>query len=386
MLPKNLSDVSLKDAQTLCDNHVLEGRSFDFKAEAIGRGDGDKREFLADVCAFANASGGDLILGVKTEDGAADKVCGIEVDNPDEEKLRLINIVRDGLEPRISNLDIEWRPMDGKRGVMVVRVNRSWSAPHRVLMKNNNFYVRNTAGKHPMSVDELRQAFNLSATFTERMRDFRDGRVHTIGTETFNLPFDVFRGPKIAVLIVPWSTIVDPLDLNIRDGKIDACIHPLPIPSGWSRQFCLEGVAIIPSSDNPVGAYAMVFRTGVVEFVSPIYGPSVDWTWIQRIVFETWEQFVAFAQKFGVEPPFSVFVTMIEAVGLELSSNSYSFPKPRPPIRRNTVPLPEMFVGPDDFEKPREVLFKRVLAVAANIFGLERWPSYDADGNYRPPR
>jgi len=45
--------------------------------------------------------------------------------------------------------------------------------------------------------------------------------------------------------------------------------------------------------------------------------------------------------------------------------------------------LPEVYVGLDDFEKPREDLFKRVLDVAANAFGLERWPGYDASGKYR---
>ena len=265
---------------------------------------------------------------------------------------------------------------------MIVRVPRSWSAPHRVtFLKDMKFYVRNSVGKHPMSVDELREAFAFSASFAERMRAFRDGRVRAI--ETYQLPFDVFRGPKITVLIVPWSAILDPLDLDIQDRRIDAYIHPLPV-SGWNHQFCLEGVAMIPS-DNPVSAYAMVFRTGVVEFVSPIYGPSADWTWIQRVVFETWKQFVAFAKSFGVEPPFSVFVTMIEAADLRLSTDPYSFPTPRPPIRQNIVRLPEELVRLDDFEKP-EVLFKRVLKVAANVFGLAKWPSYDANGNYQPPR
>ena len=70
MLLKNLADVSLQDIQTLCDDQALESRFLDFKAEPIGGSDRDKREFLADVCAFANASGGDLILGVMTKDGA----------------------------------------------------------------------------------------------------------------------------------------------------------------------------------------------------------------------------------------------------------------------------------------------------------------------------
>jgi hypothetical protein len=135
-----------------------------------------------------------------------------------------------------------------------------------------------------------------------------------------------------------------------------------------------------PSSDNLISAYAMVFRTGVVEFVSPILGPNVDWTWIQGIVFETWKQFVAFAESFGVGPPFSVFVTMIEANGLMLSRDPST---PRPPIRQNIVRLPEELVRLDDFEKPPEVLFKGVLKVAANAFGLAKWPSYDAEGNFR---
>lgn len=177
MLLKNLSDVSLQDVQTLCDNHVLESRLLDFKEMMVGGGDKDKREFLADVCAFANASGGDLVLGVKEEDGTAKEVCGIDVANPDEEKQFLVNLVRDGLEPRYSGLDTKWMPMSGTRGVMIVRVPRSWSAPHRVtFIKDMKFYIRNSVGKHPMSVDELREAFTFSASFAERMRAFRDER------------------------------------------------------------------------------------------------------------------------------------------------------------------------------------------------------------------
>ena len=98
------------------------------EANAIGVRERDRREFLIDVCAFANASGGDLVLGIRTKDGSADEVCGIEVVDPDEEKQRLINLVRDGLEPRVSGLDTKWLPIEGTRGVMIVRIPRSWLA------------------------------------------------------------------------------------------------------------------------------------------------------------------------------------------------------------------------------------------------------------------
>ena len=38
------------------------------QGRAIGNGDRDRGEFLPDVGAFANASGGDLVLGMKTKD------------------------------------------------------------------------------------------------------------------------------------------------------------------------------------------------------------------------------------------------------------------------------------------------------------------------------
>jgi schlafen family protein len=369
MLTNNLSDVALGDVQRLCDNCVEESRFLEFKAERIGGGNDDKREFLADVSAFANASGGDLVLGVKEEKGAAVEVCGIEVDDPDKEKRRLANIIQDCLEPRIYGPEIKWLPMPGTtRGVMVVRVPRSWSAPHRVRVKDMNFYVRDTNGKHPMSADELRQAFTFSASFAERMRAFRDGRMHAI--ETYQLPFDVSRGPKLAVLAVPSSAMLDPLEINIRDPRIINCITPR---GPWDRQYCLEGVAI--KMGDPVGAYSMVFRTGVVEFVSPV-GLNPEWHRIQRIVFEAWKQFIAFAEKLDVRPPTSVFVTLIEVGGVTLSVGHEFAARPTP-SRQNVVQLPEVYIGLDDFEKPPAVLFKRLLGVAGNAFGLESWPTWE---------
>jgi predicted HTH transcriptional regulator len=140
MLMRALSDVTLQEVQTLCDNRVLEGRFYDFKAAAIGSNERDKREFLADVTAFANAAGGDLILGVRENAGAADEICGIDLNDPDQEKQRLINLVRDGVEPRISCLDTKWLPISGTMGVMIIRVPRGWSAPHRVVyLRDMNF-------------------------------------------------------------------------------------------------------------------------------------------------------------------------------------------------------------------------------------------------------
>jgi hypothetical protein len=76
------------------------------------------------------------------------------------------------------------------------------------------------------------------------MHVFRDERGRTI--ENKQLPFDVLSGPKIAVLIVPLSAMVDPLDLDFQDRKIELLIKPIPA-SGW-------GPAVLPrrGSDSSV--------------------------------------------------------------------------------------------------------------------------------------
>jgi hypothetical protein len=134
---------------------------------------------------------------------------------------------------------------------------------------------------------------------------------------------------------------------------------------------------------DPVSPYAMVFRTGAVEFVSPLIEP--DAAWIEDIIFGAWRQFFDFAKKFNVEPPILVFATLIEVAGVKFSvPRSVSFRTLA--IRQSIIRLPEVFIGSDVFGEPGPTLFKRVLDVTGNAFGLPNWSSYDAGGKYRKPR
>ena len=58
-----LQDISLDDLQRLVTNAVSESRSIEYKQALPGTTNDDKKEFLADVSAFANAVGGDLLYG-----------------------------------------------------------------------------------------------------------------------------------------------------------------------------------------------------------------------------------------------------------------------------------------------------------------------------------
>jgi predicted HTH transcriptional regulator len=101
MIPKAIEQVTPEDILALIPNQVREGKSIDYKRDMIGDADSDKIRFLADVSSFANASGGDLVLGVDEKDGVPVAVPGVELDDPDRAIARLDNMIRSGLEPRL---------------------------------------------------------------------------------------------------------------------------------------------------------------------------------------------------------------------------------------------------------------------------------------------
>ena len=385
MFFKSLAEVTIEDIQDLCDNRVLESRFIDFKVDPIGNADRDKREFLADISAFANSSGGDLVLGVQTEEGAAAKIVGMQLSDVDKEKLRLGNILRDGLEPRVANIDYSWLQIDVGRGVMIVRCPRSWMAPHRVtFLKDMNFYVRNSAGKNPMSVEELRQAFTFGREISDRLRRFRAERIKAINGN--DVPVNLRTSPKVVLHIIPLSSVVDPLDLqfNLRGP---ANMAPLRWAS-YSHEHTLEGFVTF-ATPEPSDSYSLMFRDGAVESVSGINpngtNGKVSLAAFERLVLNGWKNYCEFADYYNVKAPFYVFVSMIGIIGRVPDYHFFADESPRA-ARKNEVMFSEAVVDVDNIRTAGEQIFKRLFNTAANVFGLAKSLSYDAAGNYTGTR
>ena len=205
MIPKNLNDITEADFLDLISNSVPEGRTIEYKRDLPGNADKDKKEFLADVSSFTNASGGDLLYGIDAKDGIPISVNGLEIDS-DKEILRLEAIIRSGIEPRIPFV-IQPIRLSNSKFVLVIRVNKSWISPHRVVFQSNDkFYSRGSNGKYSLSVDELRIAFNFSETITERMRKFRETRIaNIVANET---PISLMDGdaPIVILHLIPINS------------------------------------------------------------------------------------------------------------------------------------------------------------------------------------
>ena len=181
MLPDQLDSIDESHLNALVTDGVRESRSLEFKAELLLATDSNKKEFLADVSALANGGGGDLVLGIEDDNGAASAVSGLDSFDPDKDTLRIESVVRDGIAPRIVGLRVRRVALTSGRPVVIIRVPNSLNRPHMVVFKQwSRFYSRNSAGKYQLDVDELRSAFVASENITERVRQFRVERLDAI--------------------------------------------------------------------------------------------------------------------------------------------------------------------------------------------------------------
>jgi predicted HTH transcriptional regulator len=170
MIEIELSNITETDLQRLINDSASESNSIEYKDRLTLNTDPEKKEILKDLSAFANSSGGDILFGVKAEKGIPKQLVGIDIDNKDSMTLRIEDILRYGIQPRIPYVKIHFVPLQNNRSVLIIRVPKSWLSPHRVIFnKNNEFYLRLSAGSYPMDVDQLRTAFLASETLNKKI-------------------------------------------------------------------------------------------------------------------------------------------------------------------------------------------------------------------------
>jgi predicted HTH transcriptional regulator len=204
--------------RSLIENQVMELRVIEYKRELPGRSDGDKKEFLSDVCSFANTAGGDLMYGIAESGGTPQHLVGIDADNVDAEISRQASSIRDGIGPRIPGIQHQPVQLENGKYVLVLRVPRSFARPHVVTYQNHwKFYARTSNGKYQMDVDEVRRAFVLSESVADRIRAFRAERLsQVVSRET---PVPVEGTSRVVLHVVPISAFDAPtsfVDLDIR--------------------------------------------------------------------------------------------------------------------------------------------------------------------------
>lgn len=387
MIGKSLQTVTSEDIQQLVANSVAESSTLEFKRELPGTTDLDKKGFLADVSAFANTAGGDLIFGIAESEGAAASVTAIRPDRVDAELLRLENLIANGLDPRVRYEAKSVAVLGG--AVLIFRMEKSWTSPHRVTLRSHDkFYGRTGSGKFALNVGQLRGAFLGSATLHERLRSFRADRLIDILADRPTVKME--EGGKIIVHLLPFSAFAgsEEYDLSSVDKHLDR-FRPMDA-AGFNQRVTYEGRLAFQLVQGISYSYVHLHRTGIVEAVE---GKMLNHTHqngeknlpslgYERLLVENVPRYLKLVASIGVQPPVAIGMTLTHVKGAYMGIDNHRYHFDQYPVLEQHLILPEVVVN--NFEAPVIPLLRPAFDRVWNAAGIEKSINFDDAGNWQP--
>jgi hypothetical protein len=380
MIEVPLSEIDQSHVTSLVEDGASEKKTLEFKRELPSNTDADKKEFLADVSSFANATGGDLIYGIQDRDGLAESIHLIDEARVDVEVARLENILRDGLSPRLPACSLKPVKFDEGGAVILLRIGQSLIGPHMVSFKGSSrFYGRNANGKFQLDVDQIRDAFLLGGQTSDKMRDFRLGRVSQILAG--NTPVLLRENSLVIVHFIPLQSFraryqFDPaLAPKIRDD-----LEPLYGPISGSR-FNADGLVAYNSFDDPLcTSYVQLFNNAIIEAANSDIMSTRE-QFIPSILLEISlaklaSRILPMFGKLAIDPPIYLFLTMTKVKGRKMAidsqrhfSHGYTAHYDHP-VDRDTLILPDLRLDSLEYESFASAL----LPVFNSIWQAAGWP------------
>src|SRR5713101_1782181 len=174
---RSLRDIREADVRQVIESGLEEHLQLEYKSELYDDNDRGRREFLLDVCMFANAIGGILLLGVHERrddngqptgvpDAAAD--LGLEVPNPEAALAAYDARVMEAIEERLP-LESAAISVRDRRRVFAIRVPNSTRKPHSVRHQGHIYFPsRRERQRYPMSVREIKELVMRTASRLEQ--------------------------------------------------------------------------------------------------------------------------------------------------------------------------------------------------------------------------
>ncbi len=397
MLLETLDRVSADLLRKLCDDRCPESDTLDFKRELPGGLDKDKHELLKDVCSLANTDGGDLVYGVEEKAGAASALVPLTGESADAARRRISQILDAGLEPRVQGLRLHHVEVTGGY-VLILRVPASFDGPHCVRTNNNRrFVMRNGTSATDLTFDQLRAAFDRTATLAERARRFIARRLQLVIDH--KTPKPLLVGPLWVVHLVPVAGLAgrQTVDLNALYSK-DFTQFLGDDWGGGSRTFNLDGLVVHPGrQDDGYYAYNHIFRIGAMEGVS-LGGVkrqmqpggaerSIVWSLDMTKFFRSSIlNFMQSAKHWGFAGPAVLSIAVLHVEGYELGIGDVFRRFSQAVSDRPHLVLPEVWIENLETADVDEAV-RPLMDMLWQAFGVQRCLDFDATtGAYSPRR
>ncbi|MFP8833458.1 helix-turn-helix domain-containing protein [Hydrogenophaga sp. XSHU_21] len=381
-LPRVLTQASANNLDAIVATRVAEGPHIEFKRALPGSDSSGKHELVADVSAFANSTGGDIIFGIDQDDEGRASALMPLTGSPDEVALRIQDVLMNGVEPRIPGLQVHAITIEGGF-CLVIRVPQSWAGPHRV-KTNQHFYIREGARKRQIDIPEIRGLFLRTAEQTRSVRDFRTERVGKIISG--DAPQRLTAGPCLIVHLIPTQAALGLVQIDPVEYTHTRAMSYFGGVSAYAK-LNLDGAVVVgPRASDGVYAYSQQFRNGFFESVqvwnSVLEDGQVN---LPSLAYE--EQTIRLATHFraelehhGVGKELTCMLTLTSAKQLRLGVNRMIFAQDGEGLfDRDVVAIPDVLLPAD--EDPRSSL-KAAFDMVWQSAGY-RWSlNYNEDGTW----
>jgi hypothetical protein len=304
----------------------------------------------------------------------------------DDEKLRLENMIRDGIAPRISGVNIYDIEYEGKT-LLLIHIPRSWASPHMVSFKGSSrFFTRNSAGKYQLDVGELRSAFSLSESIKQKIHSFRIERLGVISSN--EIPMAITDEPKAILHIVPLNSFDQYSSYNLTafDEHLKKA-RPLD-GSGWNSRYNFDGHLTYSGTEKEAYSYVQIFRNGVVEAVTNSFfqmeetQPVINGYVLERELINSVPRYLGVQKEIGTDPPFSILFSLLNVKGfsiyLDRTYRPYSMDQNI--IEKNALLIPDLLI--EDYEIDSQKELKPIFDSIWNACGIMKSLNYDEDGNW----
>lgn len=386
VLPRDLTTTNEAHLNALVAAQDSEGTYLDLKRDLPTRDERGRHEFLADISAFANSSGGDLIYGIEEDgEGRAAALAALP-GNPDEEARRLQDVLMNGVEPRIPGVQVQ--PVLVAGGfVLAIRVPQSWAGPHRV-RTNLHFYIRENGRKRQLDVPEVRGLFLRSDQQARRIREFRTERLGKILSG--EAPHRLVPGALLVGHFIPTQAALGTVQVD-------------PIPYMENRALPILGATIPGARINVDGAlvvrnprangtygYSQLFRNGYFETVKVLEYGANERAPLGSIAYE--EHFIALLERLrmeytylGIGTEMTCMVSILDADHVELGFERwrYAVEDHQGNFDRKILVLPDVLMPS---ELASATALRPVFDLVWQSAGMVRSANYNADGEWVPVR
>ncbi|MBR2141592.1 MAG: ATP-binding protein [Rickettsiales bacterium] len=384
VIDKEFDDININDIEFLVDNKVAEGLLLDYKVQNYSRTNNGKKELLKDITAFANSSGGDLIIGVGDDKyNQASFISGIETNNIAEEVNRIEQIVYSGTEPKLNSFKVKYLKLDDGKYIIIVRVEASPLFPHMIsFQKNNRFYIRKSDKNILLDAYELKNIFLKSENIFENIKNENKKRISRIYSGDSIIPIDGDR-PKILINFIPYHSVINDKIFNFKNITLG-----FPI-----QRINFDGILGYKTNQNGISSYCQLYRNGILEFASTtskvfsnIENPfntieNVDVINANKNGFEDYlirkcSYFYDVLKNLNVELPIYMFISLIDVNGYRIYYKNQDNVKLTNAVDRDLLILPEIEIKSSNFDM--KSILTDIINMIWNACGEEKSVNFDS--------